>query len=220
MTPGRVHRALTAVAVAASVAFALAAHLAIVEGLPARAGALLALVPIAFLLLWLARRSPRSRVAIAAVVAAIAAAWVAFPELEANFPGIFFVEHAGAQLALAIVFGRTLVAGREPLVARFAHLVHGHLPPEVARYCRSVTVAWTAFFCALFLASCALYLGGFLAAWSVLANILTPILVCAMFAAEYVVRYRVLPHWERVGVLGGILAFTRHFGAVQPQSPR
>jgi uncharacterized membrane protein len=64
----------------------------------------------------------------------------------------------------------------------------------------------------LFLLSCALYLGGFLAAWSLLANILTPILIAAMFVVEYAVRHRVLPGWERVGVLGGIRAFSRHFG--------
>jgi uncharacterized membrane protein len=74
------------------------------------------------------------------------------------------------------------------------------------------------FFCVLFTLSCALYLGGFLSAWSLLANILSPVLVGTMFAVEYVVRYRVFPDWERVGVLGGIQAFSRYFGAAQPQS--
>ena len=213
-------RARTALAVAVPAAFAIAAHLAIVEGLDARVGAVLSLVPLGFLLLWFARRSSRHVAAIGIAVAGIAAAWLAFPALESYFPSLFFIEHAGAQLVLAIVFGRTLAPGREPLVARFAHIAHGHLPPDVARYCRSVTIAWTVFFCVLFVLSCTLYLGGFLAAWSVLANILTPILVCAMFGVEYVVRYRVLPQWERIGVLGGIRAFSRHFGAVQPHSTR
>ena len=211
-------RARTALAVAVPATFAIAAHLAIVEGLDARVGAALSLVPLGFLLLWFSRRSPRRLTVLIVGVAAIVAAWLAFPALESNFPSLFFIEHAGAQLVLAIVFGRTLAPGREPLVARFAHIAHGHLPPEVARYCRSVTIAWTAFFCVLFVLSCALYLAGFLAAWSTLANILTPILVCAMFGAEYVVRYRVLPQWERIGVLGGIRAFSRHFGAAQPHS--
>jgi len=211
-------RTRTALAVAVSAAFAIAAHVAIVEGLDARTGALLSLVPLAFLMALFARRSAHPHAALAVSLAAIVAAWLAFPVLKSYFPSLFFVEHAGAQLVLAIVFGRTLAGGRETLVARFARLVHGHaLPPEVARYCRAVTIAWTAFFCVLFVASCALYLGGFLAAWSMLANILTPILVCAMFAAEYVVRYRVLPDWERVGVLGGIQAFSRHFGAASPR---
>jgi hypothetical protein len=121
------------------------------------------------------------------------------------------VTHA-VSLVLAIVFGRTLVGERESLCTRFARLVHTTLPPEVERYSRKVTAAWTIFFAALFLLSCALYLGGFLAAWSLLANILTPILMATMFVVEYAVRHRVLPGWERVGVLGGIRAFSRHFG--------
>jgi uncharacterized membrane protein len=219
VTPERARRARAAVAVAVSIAFAVAAHFAIVEGLTAQAGALLSLVPLAFLLLWLARRSSRPLAGLAIAAIAGLAAWLAFPALKAHFPSLFFVEHAGGQLVLAFLFGSTLVGGRVPLVTRFALLIHGELPPGVARYCRGVTLAWTAFFLVLFTLSCALYLGGFLAAWSLLANILTPILVCAMFAVEYVVRYRVFPDWERVSVLGGIQAFSRHF-ATQPQSPR
>ncbi|HUQ28983.1 MAG TPA: hypothetical protein VM051_10335 [Usitatibacter sp.] len=218
MTPERARRARAAATVVASVAFAVAAHFAIVEGLTAQAGALLSLVPLGFLLLWLARRSSRPQAVVVLVIVAAIIAWLEFPVLKAHFPSLFFVEHAGGQLILAFVFGSTLVGGREPLVTRFAMLVHGELPAGVARYTRHVTVAWTVFFCVLFTLSCALYLGGFIAAWSLLANILSPVLVCAMFAVEYIVRYRVFPDWERVGVLGGIQAFSRHFGTAQPQS--
>jgi uncharacterized membrane protein len=219
VTPERARRARAAVAVTVSVAFAIAAHFAIVEGLTAQAGALLSLVPLAFLLLWHARRSSRPLAGLGLAAIAAVAAWLAFPALKAHFPSLFFVEHAGGQLVLAFLFGSTLVGGRVPLVTRFALLIHGELPTGVERYTRKVTIAWTAFFVVLFTLSCALYLGGFLAAWSLLANILTPVLVCAMFAVEYVVRYRLFPDWERVSVLGGIQAFSRHFAA-QPQSPR
>jgi uncharacterized membrane protein len=94
--------------------------------------------------------------------------------------------------------------------------VHGNLPPEVLRYTRQVTIAWTLFFAALFVASCALYLTGERAAWSMLANFATPVGVGAMFAIEYVVRHRVLPNWERVGILGGVRAFSRHFSQARP----
>lgn len=218
MTPERARRARAAAAVVVSVTFAVAAHFAIVEGLTAQAGALLSLVPLGFLLAWIARRSSRPQAGGVIVVVAGIAAWLGFPMLKTHFPSLFFLEHAGGQLILAFIFGSTLVAGREPLVARFARLVHGELPPRIALYCRHVTIAWTVFFCVLFTLSCALYLGGFLAAWSLLANILSPALVCTMFAVEYIVRYRVFPDWERVGVLGGIQAFSRHFGAAQPQS--
>jgi uncharacterized membrane protein len=51
----------------------------------------------------------------------------------------------------------------------------------------------------------------------VLANILSPLLVGAMFVIEYLVRMRALPDWERAGLLGGVHAFRRHMRAVQPR---
>jgi hypothetical protein len=36
-----------------------------------------------------------------------------------------------------------------------------------------------------------------------------------MFALEYMVRIRALPHWERIGILAGARAFTRHFRAAR-----
>jgi uncharacterized membrane protein len=206
-------RALVALAVLLSAGFALLAHLALVDGITPAAGALLSLLPIALLALWGVRRSRRRLAAALAGFAAFAAVlWLGWDALQRHFPDVFFIEHAGANLVLAVAFGRTLLAGRESLCTRFARLLHGTLPPQVVRYTRGVTAAWTIFFCALFLLSCALYLGGFLAAWSVLANILSPVLIAAMFVVEYAVRHRVLPDWERVGVLGGIRAFSRHFG--------
>jgi uncharacterized membrane protein len=213
--------ARTALTVAVSVSFAIAAHVAILDGLPAQAGALLAIVPLAVLLLFLSRRIPRQRAPLFALLVGLIAIASVFPFLKAHFTSVFFLEHAGAQLVLALVFGRTLMAGHEPLVSRFARIVHGRpLSPEETRYTRGVTAAWTIFFCALFALACTLYLGGFTAAWSTLANILTPVFVGAMFVVEYAVRCRVLPHIEHVGLLGGIQAFSRHFGAAQPQSPR
>ena len=214
MTAAGVRRARTAAAVLVSVAFAIAAHVAIVEGLTA-IGALLSLVPVTALLLFFVRRSRHRAAAIAALALAVFGAFLAFPSLELHYPDLFFVEHAGGQLLLAVLFGRTLLRGEEPIVARFARLIHGEIPAHVARYCRGVTIAWTIFFCALFTLSFSLYVAGYLAAWSVLANILSPLLVGAMFVIEYLVRMRALPDWERVGLLGGVHAFRRHMGAAQ-----
>jgi len=195
-----------------SVAFAVLAHAAIIEGAPPAVGAALSLVPIALLAFLAARRSRHREAIIATIVAAGIALWFGWAQLERHFPDLFFLEHAGSNLALAILFGRTLVAGREPLCSTFARIVHGELPQEVRDYSRKVTIAWTAFFAALFATSCVLYLGRHLEAWSLLANILTPVLVATMFVVEYAVRLRALPHWERVGIMGGVRAFSRHFG--------
>ena len=211
MTPAPRGHAWVALGVGLSVAFAILAHAAIIEGLPPAAGAALSLVPLLLVAIWAARRSRRRAAVAASVAAAALGLWLGWGELERRFPDLFFLEHAGSNLVLAIVFGRTLLAGREPLVGRFARAVHGDLPPDVVRYTRQVTAAWTVFFVLLFAASCTLYLGRFLEAWSLLANILTPLLVGAMFVVEYAVRLRVLPNWERVGILGGVRAFSRHF---------
>ncbi len=205
-------RAWVALAVLLSAGFALLAHFAIVDELTPTVGALLSLIPVTALALYAVRRSRHRAAALVAILAFGALLWMGWGTLQRHFPDLFFVEHAGANLVLAFVFGRTLFGGREALCTRFARLLHGTLPVEVERYSRRVTAAWTIFFATLFALSCTLYFGGFLAAWSVLANILSPILIVAMFMVEYAIRHRVLPQWERVGLLGGIRAFSRHFG--------
>lgn len=215
--PGR--RATVALAVALSAAFALAAHVALVNGAPPALGALLCLVPLAGFALWGLGRLRHRVVAFAAIAAVAAALWQGWDQLERHFPDIFFLEHAGTNLALAVLFGRTLVPGREALVTRFARVVHRTFTPQLERYTRKVTVAWTAFFVAMFATSCGLYAAGWMAAWSLFANLLTPLLIAAMFVVEYAVRHRVLPDLERIGILGGIRAFSRHFSA-GAQAPR
>ena len=204
------------------VAFAVAAHVAIVDGSGKSAiGAWLSLIPVAAFVVLPVRRSRRPLIAFLAVAAAVVVVlWIGWPLLERHFPSVFFVEHAGANLLLAIVFGRTLVRTRDELCTRFARLLHNTLPPDVERYTRLVTFAWTIFFGVMFVLSCLLYFAGFMAVWSLFANILSPILIAGMFLGEYLVRRRVLPKWESTGVLSGIRAFTRHFGAAQADAPR
>jgi uncharacterized membrane protein len=208
-------RGWIALGIVLSVAFAVLAHAALIEGTPRAVGAAVAAVPVLLVLLMAARRKPPA-VLVAALAAAGAALWLSWAELERHFPDVLFLEHAATNLLLAVLFGRTLAAGRESLVTTFARLVHGALPPEVERYTRRVTLAWTVFFAAMFAVSCALYLSGRLAAWSMFANFATPLGVGTMFALEYLVRHRVLPHWERVGIMGGVRAFSRHFGQARP----
>jgi len=208
VTGGR--RALwRAVLVFLSVCGVVLLHFAIVGRVAPTLGAALSLVPAALLAVWIARRTRHREWALAAIVLA---------GLERVFPSVFYAEHAGSNLALAFVFGRTLVAGREPLCTRFARILHGGtLPPGVAQYTRRVTAAWTLFFVTLFALSTTLYFGGWLEAWSLLATVLSPLLLALMFAGEYAVRIRTLPEVERVGLLGGIRAFSRHFAAAPAQ---
>ena len=212
MTAEARRRAAVALVVLFSVSFALLAHAALVDRLSPTWGALLSLVPLFGVLLWAVRRAGGRIAATALVLLAAIGLWLGWDSLQLHFPRIFYIEHAGANLLLATLFGRTLREGREPLVTRFARLIHGTLPPEVERYTRRVTLAWTIFFASLFTLSTLLYLGNFIAAWSFLVNILSPLLCGAMFVIEYAIRLRALPNWEQVGILGGIRAFSRHFG--------
>jgi uncharacterized membrane protein len=199
---------------------AVLAHFTIVDRFSPALGAALSLLPLSFLALLAARRSPHRTWTAAAVILVALALWAGWGTLERRFASVFFLEHAGGNALLAIVFGRTLAPGREPLCTRFARILHPTLPPEVQAYTRGITLAWTIFFTALASLSAALYLGGFLTAWSVLATMASPILVGLMFVVEYAVRLRALPNWERVGLLGGIRAFSRHFAAAPLETPR
>ena len=220
MTPEARGRGWVALAVVLSAGFAILAHASIIDGVSPTVGALLSLIPLAILALWALRRAQHRATALAIFGIAVVAVAFSWSALERHFPSLFFVERAGANLILAIVFGRTLAPGHEPLVSRFARLIHGSIPTEVEQYTRKVTFAWTLFFATLFVLSCVLYFGHFLAAWSVLANIMSPFLIAAMFIVEYAVRLRALPNWKQVGILGGIRAFSRHFGAARAEAPR
>ena len=213
MTVASRQRIGLALAVVLSVAFAVLAHGALVQAFSPALGAAISLIPVAFLLWWALRQSRLRFVALVAIALGAAFLWLRWEEFERHFPDLFFLEHAGVNLLLAYTFGRTLAAGRQPLVTKFARIIHEHLPPEVERYTRQVTLAWTVFFLAVFAASCLLYFSGMLEAWSFLANFGSPLLVGAMFVGEYLVRHRVLPHWERIGVMGSVRACTRHFQA-------
>jgi uncharacterized membrane protein len=128
-------------------------------------------------------------------------------QLGQHLPLLYFVQHAGTNAALLVLFGRTLRAGREPLCSRFAATMRGPLEPRVARYTRQVTVAWTLFFAAMTLASILLYAAGPLEIWSAFANLLTLPLVVAMFVVEYAIRLRVLPDIPHASIMSAVRAY-------------
>ena len=117
------------IAIVLAVIFAIAAHVAIVEGFHQPLfGAWLSLVPLAGLLASAVRRWRRPRAMLVAAITAVAVVWLGWPLIEHHFASMFFAEHAGANLVLAIVFGHTLLGNREALCTRFARLLHGTLP--------------------------------------------------------------------------------------------
>jgi len=102
-------------------------------------------------------------------------------------------------LALCVLFGRTLAPGREPMIARFARLERGAaLPPDLARYTRRLTVAWTGFFALMAAVSASLAAWGSVTAWSLFTNVINYLLVAAFFVGEYVYRRLRYRHYEHL----------------------
>ncbi|CAI8737138.1 putative membrane protein [Methylococcus capsulatus] len=120
----------------------------------------------------------------------------------------YLAEHVGINLILGWGFGSTLLGGREALCTRFARSVHGALPPEVERYSRAVTVAWTVFFGGVAAVSVLLFFAASVHAWSIFVNFVNLPLVVAMFVAEYRLRRRVLPDFPHAPILSGFRSFT------------
>ena len=220
MTPGRRAGAVAVALLLLAVCAAIVAHRAIEGRLPPSLGAILSLVPIAALSVWAARRASHRAWIIAGALALGILLWTCWDALVRNFSGVVFFEHAGGNLLLAYLFGRTLLRGHEALCTRFARMVHGSLPPRVVEYTRRITLAWTIFFAALCVLSVTLHSAGFEYAWSLLATIGSTLLLALMFVGEYVVRMRVLPDWKRVGILDGVRAFSRHVAAARLERAR
>jgi uncharacterized membrane protein len=122
-------RPLIVLAVLLAACAALLAHYAIVQAQSPTLGALLSLLPVAGVAVVVMRRAKR-RETIAWILALCALAlWLGWGILERHFTNLFFIEHAGMNLLLAVTFGRTLVGGSEPLCTRFARIIHGPLQP-------------------------------------------------------------------------------------------
>lgn len=121
-----------------------------------------------------------------------------WPSLRQNAALLYFIEHLGINLALAALFGKTLVGAGEPLITRFARIVNdGVLSERQRRYTRQATLAWTLFFLANAALSSLLYALAPHAVWSVYASLLTAPLIGLMFVAEHLWRIRALPREER-----------------------
>jgi uncharacterized membrane protein len=177
-------------AIAACCAYPLLNHFAAVLDEPRLAALGIALVAWALATGWLST--------LAATLAA-ASALPLLLWLAAGLPGLLlYAPPVAINLALLAFFGRTLRAGREPLVTGFARVGRGgSLPPDLALYTLRLTWAWMVFFALMAGISITLAITGPVAAWSLFSNVLNYLLVGLFFVLEYIyrrVRYRHHPH--------------------------
>jgi uncharacterized membrane protein len=126
---------------------------------------------------------------------------------EAGDPNrLYVLQHAGINALLCGWFGGTLRGDRLSLIGQFAQRVHP-LSPAMRIYTAQVTRVWTLYFGLMVVASLAVYASLSFAAWSVLANLLTPLLVAGLFVGEHLMRYRLHPEFERTRLIDAVRAF-------------
>ncbi|MGU7781475.1 hypothetical protein [Burkholderia sp. PU8-34] len=203
--PQRIARG--AVAVGAVVAYQAGAHYAAATPGAHGFGLAMALVPPLLLALGAALRSPRRAWLVPAWTLAAAALWAARAPLARHFEWGLYLEHLSFNLAMALLFGRTLAAGQVPLCTRFAAMIHGTVTPAVARYTRQITAAWALFFVAIAAVSTLMFATASIVAWSTFANYLSLPLVAVMFAAEHACRRFALPHEPRPRMVDAVRAY-------------
>ena len=170
-------------------------------------GAAVAIAPVVLIFLLLAWHSPRRMIMMGILVLSCVVLSTAWPVLEKHFDVVYWLQSMGMQLVLLMTFGRTLIAGRQPLCTRFAEALYGPVTPQHEIYTRQVTVAWTVFFAAMALVSTLLFFLAPLAIWSIFSNFLTLPLVALMFIGEYWVRKAVLPDMQNMRILDAVRAY-------------
>lgn len=119
---------------------------------------------------------------------------------------LYVLQHVGINGVLACWFGGSLRGGRLSLIGQFAQRVHP-LEKGMPEYTRQVTWVWTIYFTLTALVSIPVYLWLPFSAWSLLANVLSPVMVVVLFVGEHLVRYRLHPEFERTRMIDAVRAF-------------
>ena len=199
-------------AAAAMLAYQFALHKLTTSGQFTPGVLLLALLPFIAAAVWggiaeLGIALTLSLIAFLAVLAWAAASFFGLP----NAAFALGLPHLSANLLLLWFFARTLRSGQEPLITSLARrLSRTELTPELERYTRRVTLAWSVFFALQIATSLALYLAGQLTAWSTFINILNGPSIALMFVAEYGYRMLRFRDIEHSSLLAGLDVFARN----------
>lgn len=137
-----------------------------------------------------------------AAIVLLAATVVYAPEVLLFAPPVLI------NAALAVFFGASLRAGREPVISSFARLEQGGaLPDELAHHARTVTWLWTLLLAGMAATALALAAWAPLETWSLFANVIVYALIAALFIGEYLyrrVRFRKFRHASLAGLLRNV----------------
>lgn len=125
--------------------------------------------------------------------------WQAAPAFALMLPP------AALNALMAWVFGRTLAAGREPMISLFARMEHealvvqpgADLPHELQGYTRALTKIWTALFAFMAAVAIVLAWSGLHAWWALFTGVLSYLMMGILFFGEYMfrrLRFAQYPH--------------------------
>jgi uncharacterized membrane protein len=121
---------------------------------------------------------------------------------------LYLAQHAGVHTALGLSFAASLRGPGLSLIGQVARRVHGgRLSADMAAYTGRVTRLWVGYFFTMAIVSVGVFVGLSWQAWSLLANVLTPVAIALVFVGEHLVRYRLHPEFERVSLSAAIKAF-------------
>ena len=122
---------------------------------------------------------------------------------------LYVLQHAGIHLVLCTTFAWSLRPGHVSLIGGVAARVHGSLTPAMLAYSQRVTAVWAVYFVLMALLSVTVYATCSWAAWSVLANVLTPVAIAGLFVGEHLLRYWLHPEFERATLMDAARAYSR-----------
>lgn len=143
-----------------------------------------------------------------ALVAAVAIVLVVAAGGLGDVRRLYVLQHAGVHLALGLSFLASLRGGGPALITQLARRVHHTLSPAMEAYTVQVTRLWVGYFLGMAALSVLVFFMLPWGAWSLLANLLTPLAIAALFVGEHLVRYRLHPEFERVSLADAARAFS------------
>ncbi len=205
--------AIKVISVAAVVAYPFVLHFFVVKNAAGPIGIGLALLPIGSYFFWLMRGAKhRLRTALLLALGALLLG-IAWTAKLIDFSAAYYFEHVLFNALLMVLFGSSLLPGREPLISSFARRIHGSLPIEIAAYTVTVTWVWTIYFAATIVISLLLYYFAPLTVWSFFANVLGIPLAVLLFVGEYFYRIKTIRNFPHVSIFTGVQAMVDHTNA-------
>jgi uncharacterized membrane protein len=187
VSPGAAARVLAPLGILLLVCYPLVVYVALAANRPGLAVALGTLS-----LALLAMAAPR-RFRLVAMALLVLVAFMGF--VAGMGTGLSYAPPVAINLGLAVWFGLTLRADREPMISRFARIERGALPPDLVAYTRRLTLAWTLFFLVMAGSSAALAALPSPVPWAWFTSFGNWACVAAMFFGEHIYRRKRLAHY-------------------------